>query len=186
MGQRVPCHNERACPRIWRRRPAPVVAQAVHPARIACGGAGQTRDEPRHGAWLGCCRRRSVSTRPRRARPARARSPARSSTSRRSSTCTSSRAPCCRRHPGWPHRSRHLQSGATSPVSGRHRYCGGSRTVSITWMIPFEASISALTTVAPLILTPDDASILSIPPWTVAASVSLTTSPELTLPATTW
>ena len=54
------------------------------------------------------------------------------------------------------------------------------------WMTPFLHSISAVVTVASLILTPAEASILTMAPLTVAASLSLTTSPDITLPATTW
>ena len=64
-------------------------------------------------------------------------------------------------------------------------YCGRI-TESMTWMTPFEASTSALTTLAPLILTPLDVSILTIWPSTVFASLSFITSAAITLPGTTW
>ena len=48
------------------------------------------------------------------------------------------------------------------------------------------AITSALTTVAPLIFTPFDASIVTDWPSTVFALVSFTTSAAVTFPATTW
>ena len=62
----------------------------------------------------------------------------------------------------------------------------GRITESMMWMTPFLHSMSAVVTVASLILTPAEASILTMAPLTVAASLSLTTSPDITLPATTW
>jgi hypothetical protein len=62
----------------------------------------------------------------------------------------------------------------------------GRITESMMWMTPFLHSMSAVVTVAPSTLTPVEASIVTLAPLTVAASLSLTTSPDITLPATTW
>ena len=43
-------------------------------------------------------------------------------------------------------------------------YSAGRITVSITWITPFDASMSAVVTVAPLTLTPSDRSIVRSPP----------------------
>lgn len=62
----------------------------------------------------------------------------------------------------------------------------GISTVSITWMTPLDVMTSAVVTLALLIITPSAASIFTLPPCTVPASLSLTTSFAVTLPATTW
>ena len=49
-------------------------------------------------------------------------------------------------------------------AAGRRRYIFGKITVSITWMTPFDAMTSALTTLALSTLTPFDASIFTLPP----------------------
>lgn len=64
-------------------------------------------------------------------------------------------------------------------------YIGGRRTVSMTWMTPFLVWMSALMTVASLILTPLEVSMVSSLPWTVLAVLSEATSAEVTAPATT-
>ena len=58
--------------------------------------------------------------------------------------------------------------------------------MSITWMTPFEHTMSVLTTLAPSTLTPVRRVDLHDWPWTVLASFSFTTSAAITLPATTW
>lgn len=61
----------------------------------------------------------------------------------------------------------------------------GSNTASIMWMTPFLARISTTTTLASLTLTPPFTMISTVPPLAMVASVRLTTSPDLTMPATT-
>ena len=64
---------------------------------------------------------------------------------------------------------------------------GGSSTLSITWMIPFEAFTSGVTTLAPFRKTePSCTLIATLAPFSVFAEVSLTTSLAGTLPGTTW
>src|SRR5687767_3783330 len=60
---------------------------------------------------------------------------------------------------------------------------GGMITVSMTWMTPFDAATSAVTTVALLIMTlPPLPLILIGSPLTACAVVNLPTAAELTLP----
>ena len=63
-------------------------------------------------------------------------------------------------------------------------FVGGRSTVSITWMTPFEAEMSALATVAvSLIITFSPVTeIFSDAPLTVLASDSFTTSAAITFP----
>ena len=76
-----------------------------------------------------------------------------------------------------------------TPAGGppRVRDYFGMRTVSITWMTPFDAMTSAFTTVAPstMTLSPLTAMVRE-PPWSVLTLVSFTRSLAVTLPATTW
>ncbi len=77
-----------------------------------------------------------------------------------------------------PSQARYLDSG---------NYCGGSSTVSITWMTPLVAITSALITVASFTITlPPAVLIVSSCPPTVFTECSLTTCFEVTSPATTW
>jgi hypothetical protein len=62
---------------------------------------------------------------------------------------------------------------------------GGKMTASITWITPFEAAISALTTCAPFTVTPPSVMIVTGLPCTVAAVMPLLRSPDITLPGTT-
>ncbi len=61
----------------------------------------------------------------------------------------------------------------------------GIRTVSMTWMTPFFAWMSALTNLALLMVTPWELSMARSWPLTVVALLSRTTSLASTLPATT-
>ena len=57
----------------------------------------------------------------------------------------------------------------------------------MTWMTPFDATTSTITTSAPLIRTsPSSAVMLTEPPCSVSADSSVTTSAARTSPATTW
>lgn len=69
----------------------------------------------------------------------------------------------------------------------RVRFHSGSTTASMTWMTPFEAAMSAFTTLAPFTVNPWplDASLSSLP-FTVFAVESFDASVEPTLPETTW
>src|SRR6056297_1360266 len=62
----------------------------------------------------------------------------------------------------------------------------GSNTLSITWMTPLLVMMSALTTLASLILTPSQVLILTYLPASVSAFFSFITFLAVTLPATTW
>ena len=63
----------------------------------------------------------------------------------------------------------------------------GSKTVSITWITPLEVSMSALITLALLIMTPFIASTEISLPWTVLTIAFLPAiSDDITLPGTTW
>ena len=65
--------------------------------------------------------------------------------------------------------------------------CGGVSTVSITWIVPFDASMSVTSTRAPpTVTTSPSTSIDTASPWTVIAESSRTTSDALTSPDTTW
>jgi hypothetical protein len=59
-------------------------------------------------------------------------------------------------------------------------------TVSMTWMTPFEASMSVFTTLASFTFTLSRASIRTLCPCTVCTLPSFTTSFAMTLPVTTW
>ena len=82
---------------------------------------------------------------------------------------------------------RHEQVYAVSrgPIPGAGYF--GIRTVSITWMTPLSAATSAVTTLAPLTVTPPIvASTMTISPSTVLASVFFPARAELiTFPGTT-
>jgi malate dehydrogenase (quinone) len=80
-------------------------------------------------------------------------------------------------------RDRLTPAGSRRDEAPRHF---GTMTVSITWMTPFEASMSALTTVALSIFTPAEVSIVTSAPLTVLADLSAATSFDITLPGTTW
>ena len=59
----------------------------------------------------------------------------------------------------------------------------------MTWMTPLEASISAATTVASLMMTEPPSSVTEISaPLTVATGIAIapTRSPAITRPGTTW
>lgn len=68
------------------------------------------------------------------------------------------------------------------PSSG---HIGGRITLSITWITPFEAATSAVTTLAPFTLTPPSVVTVIAAPWTVAAFMPFDRSADITLPATT-
>ena len=61
----------------------------------------------------------------------------------------------------------------------------GRMTLSMTWMTPFEVSMSAETTVASSTITPLSRSIMTSEPCTVVAIMSSVRSPDITLPGTT-
>ena len=61
-------------------------------------------------------------------------------------------------------------------------FAGGSRTLSITWMTPFEHSISAFTTFASPMRKPIDTGL----PSRVLALDAPSRSPDRTVPGTTW
>ena len=64
---------------------------------------------------------------------------------------------------------------------------GGSKTASMTWMVPFDASMSAITTWASLMRTTSPSTeMLSEPPCSVSADSRVTTSAAFTSPDTTW
>ena len=62
----------------------------------------------------------------------------------------------------------------------------GWMTVSITWITPFEASMSAWTTVAPSTITPSSRLMVISEPSTVSAIMPSDRSVDITLPGTTW
>ena len=63
----------------------------------------------------------------------------------------------------------------------------GKRTVSITWITPFETTMSVLITCASFTLTvPPLVEILTSWPLTVVAEDSFATFAAVTLPANTW
>lgn len=61
----------------------------------------------------------------------------------------------------------------------------GMITVSITWITPFEVSMSAVVTVAPFTVTPPSVMMVRSPPCTVVAIMLLVRSVDMTLPGTT-
>ena len=64
---------------------------------------------------------------------------------------------------------------------------GGSSTLSITWMTPFDAATSAVVTVASLTVTPPSAGFTStVSPCTVAGLDSAVTSAAITFAGSTW
>ena len=78
-------------------------------------------------------------------------------------------------------------TGSGSVVSSIAVSGCGISTVSITWMTPLDASMSAISTVAsPIETVPPSTEIARLSPCTVSAESSVTTCSELTAPATTW
>lgn len=65
-------------------------------------------------------------------------------------------------------------------------YIGGMMTVSITWITPFDAAISAVVTVASLTITLSPTEIVTSAPFTVAAVMPSDRSAAITDPGTTW
>ena len=65
--------------------------------------------------------------------------------------------------------------------------CGGRSTESMTWMVPLEACMSAMTTLASLMRTVSPSTLIDTsPPCSVVAESSVATSAAATLPGTTW
>ena len=64
-------------------------------------------------------------------------------------------------------------------------YIPGRMTESITWITPFEVSMSAVVTLASFTFTPPSVMMVISPPCTVAAFMPLDRSVDITLPATT-
>ena len=63
---------------------------------------------------------------------------------------------------------------------------GGIRTLSITWMIPFEAMTSARMTFASFTITPSPTVKVKSSPFTAAATNPSVTAEDGTAPDTTW
>lgn len=96
-------------------------------------------------------------------------------------SCRAQRSPdACARS---ANRSRPASSTDPSDYRAPHL---GIKTASITWITPFEASISALTTEALSIFTPLLVSMATSPPCTVLALLRAPTSFAITFPETTW
>jgi hypothetical protein len=65
-------------------------------------------------------------------------------------------------------------------------YEPGMITLSITWITPFDASTSAVVTLASSTITPPSVMIVTSLPSTVPASMPFVRSVDITLPGTTW
>ena len=63
---------------------------------------------------------------------------------------------------------------------------GGVRTLSITWIMPFEACTSGVITVASLMETVPSTVNLVLSPLTISANMPSVTALAGTAPATTW
>ena len=67
------------------------------------------------------------------------------------------------------------------------RSAGGIKTLSITWITPFDAGTSAVTTLASLTFTPSAFTVkVSVSELTAVAVIPSVKSEDITLPGTTW
>ena len=80
-----------------------------------------------------------------------------------------------------------MDGGAAGSVTPRDQIPGGRTTVSMTWMTPLVASMSAVTTLAPPTVSPPAAlAIGSEDPCSVAAEDTVRACAASTRPGTTW